>query len=138
MLFLCWRSSSALGCEIPCANLADCFTRRKKKKKSHSSSDRAKVDTEIAQKDKEQEVERPAGRQMTEAERRFEETQKKRVSGRSALYLTPRPTGCSVRGDPVLTALQREERASKNAKMSHKDRVQELNQKLDSLRYVVS
>ncbi|ORX39250.1 hypothetical protein BD324DRAFT_618999 [Kockovaella imperatae] len=84
---------------------------KKKKKKSHSSSDRAKVDAEISQKEKEREretqevEERPTGRKMTDAERRFEEIQRKR----------------------------REERALKNAKMSHKDRVQEFNQRLDSL-----
>ena len=64
---------------------------RKKKKKSHSTSDRAKVDADISQKGKttreqsgEVEETRPSGqegRKLTEAERRFEETQRRRVSG---------------------------------------------------------
>lgn len=69
---------------------------RKKKKKSHSSSDRTRVDSEVRQsekKDKGKAREERAGsdeviiknvapgegRKMTDAERRFEETQRLRV-----------------------------------------------------------
>lgn len=66
---------------------------RKKKKKSHSSSDRAKVDNEVTQREKEREIEEKTesrdtaaqgsssgGSKKTDAERRFEEIQRKRVS----------------------------------------------------------
>ncbi|RSH95121.1 hypothetical protein EHS25_000207 [Saitozyma podzolica] len=126
---------------------------KKKKKKSHSTSDRVAVESSIAESSKarekldevdaikemlEREEERDAdadkergrsgeadgelserkdrerergregeqgGRKMTEAERRYEEIQRRR----------------------------REERVKKSAKMTHKDRVQEFNSKLDKL-----
>jgi hypothetical protein len=70
---------------------------RKKKKKSHSTSERAVIEAEISQREKEVEIAEigktsesaaaaassgsgGGGRKMTEAERRFEETQRKRVS----------------------------------------------------------
>lgn len=59
---------------------------------------------------------------MTDAERRFEEVQRKRVSryglrGRSG----------------VNTDAKREERAKKNAHQTHKERVAQLNARLDSM-----
>lgn len=80
----------------PPADFLQPDTNRKKKKKSHSSSSRAEVEATVAEKEKVRESKDKAddnekrepgpsagaasgGRKMTEAERRFEETQRKRV-----------------------------------------------------------
>jgi protein FAM32A len=110
--------------------------RKKKKKKSHAPEDRARKEADVTiaaesskhrerderserTRDREERDERrgsasasaspaPAsgsGRRMTDAERRFEEVQRKR----------------------------REERAKKNAHLTHKERVAQLNARLDSM-----
>lgn len=127
--------------------------RKKKKKKSHSSDDRAKKEADVtaaatiaessasASKRSEREHERderrgsgsasasasPAppsasapGRKMTDAERRFEEVQRKRVSRGQLME----HDGADV---------QREERAKRNAHQTHKERVAQLNARLDSM-----
>lgn len=72
------------------------------------------------------------GRKMTEAERRYEEIQRRRVS------TSPQAVCLLIAtAQPELTVSQREERVKKSAKMTHKDRVQEFNSKLDKLRWVV-
>jgi protein FAM32A len=72
------------------------------------------------------------GRKMTEAERRYEEIQRRRVSSSPhVVCLLP----AAARSQ--LTISQREERVKKSAKMTHKDRVQEFNSKLDKLRWVI-
>ncbi len=109
--------------------------RKKKKKKSHASEDRARKEADVAvaaesskHRERDERSERtrvredhderrgsasvsaspaPAssGRRMTDAERRFEDVQRKR----------------------------REERAKKNAHLTHKERVAQLNARLDSM-----
>lgn len=101
-------------------------TDKKKKKKSHSASDRLKVDDEIKEKGKYQSIRSgedkrqgeasgsaspaPPAKEdrsgaMTDAERRYYEVQKQR----------------------------REERAKKLGVMTHKDRITQMNAKLDRL-----
>lgn len=116
---------------------------RKKKKKSHSTSARSDLESSIVEKEKVREAREreqrevsdhveekrepgpsaSGGRKMTEAERRFEETQRKRVSG-------PHLLSAGLMGH------QREEKAKKMATQSHKDRVSDFNQRLDRLRQV--
>ena len=118
-------------------NVGGKLTVRKKKKKSSTSADRAKVDADISQKEVEAKTHAGSsssaaaasgehgGRRLTESERRFEEVQKKRVS-------------CGLRVGACRADDQREERARKNAHLSHKERVSEFNSKLDRLTWVIA
>lgn len=123
-------------CHLPLVLADQADGRKKKKKKSHAPEDRTRKEADVAvasegskrrERDDRRDGERerderrsgsasasasPApppsgssGRRMTDAERRFEEVQRKR----------------------------REERAKKNAHRTHKDRVAELNARLDSM-----
>lgn len=132
--------------------------RKKKKKSSHSTSDRARIEAEITDRTKEKEkideiaetraasgsssaeITKGAGgagsnggRKLTEAERRFEETQRKRVGG---MFLTAKLDLATNLTDDNPT-IQRHERVAKMAGQTHKDRVQEFNAKLDLLRWVL-
>jgi protein FAM32A len=101
---------------------------RKRERSAEADGERSE------RKERERERSRDAekgGRKMTEAEKRYEEIQRRRVS-------TPSHAVCLLlAARPELTTSQREERVKKSAKMTHKDRVQEFNSKLDKLRWVV-
>ena len=125
---------------------------RKKKKKSHSSSEHAEhaksIEKRVTRDGSDEMIETRSDlptngeegrsgdgkRKLTEAERRFEETQRRRVSS-LLTYPNPHMEG-GLLGELMQTIkLQREERVAKMAKTTHKDRVHEFNAKLDQLRY---
>lgn len=75
----------------------------------------------------------PSGRKMTEAERKFEEVRRKRVSTETDQNQYHRPLRVIENAEDHLLPSQMHERIRKEAKLSHKEKVDAFNQYLGSL-----